>query len=108
MIKANICEFYEEKKESILEIAKRTLKGNTWEKLDFPSLVNLLDFVLEENDHDDDIIKEFHEILTKMIGDKKGKLSPLSIPFLIYPMKGMFTDLRALKSIMITVDLIIL
>ena len=53
---------------------------------------------MEENANDDDI-KEFHEILTKMIGDKKGKLSPLSIPFLIYPMKGRVTDLRALKSI---------
>ena len=82
----------------MLEIAKRTLKGNTWKKLDFPSLVNLLDFVLEENANDDDI-KKFHEILTKMIGDKKGTLSPLSIPFLIYPMKGRVTDLRALKSI---------
>ena len=62
---------------------------------------------MEENANDDEIIKEFHEILTKMIGDKKGKLSPLSIPFLIYPMKGEFTDLRSLKSMKKTEDLVI-
>ena len=52
--------------------------------MDFPTLINLLEHVLSENEDDGNLLI-FHEILAQMIGDKRGKLSPLAVPFLLYP-----------------------
>ena len=79
-----ICNLYGSKKDSLLKMAKDVLKGESWYKLDFTSLINTLEFVLEKSEDEANILK-FHKILSEMIGDKKGKLSPLAIPFLIYP-----------------------
>ena len=65
-------------------MAKDVLNGDSWYKLDFTSLINILEFVLEKHEDEANILK-FHKILSEMIGDKKAKLSPLAIPFLIYP-----------------------
>ena len=82
--KHEICPFYEKKWQEFQDIAKATLKGQSWIKMDFPTLINLLEHILLESEDVTNQLK-FHEILAKMIGDKMGRLSPLAVPFLLYP-----------------------
>ena len=99
-----ICEKYQLKGNVFMEIATSILKGEAWKTLDLASLINVLDFKLgpKETSFNETLRKYFHQTLTEMIGDKQGILSPLAVPYLVFPQKReqIITDRAHIKMIL--------
>ena len=92
--KIEICKFYYSKRAVFIEIAEGILKGESWKDLDLASLVNMLEYLLDENNNEE-ALDHFHKTLSEMLGDKSGKMSPLAIPVLLFPQKRTTSAIKA-------------